>query len=252
MTKFRIYPYKQGSASAKKLAEALDGKVLKHVGSKYKPRLGDVVVNWGAAAPPVLAPATTLNADVRVAQDKLATFKALGAAGVRIPDCFEGRAAANAAPANVFPLMCRTVLRGHSGAGIVIANNAEELVDAPLYTRYVKKKDEYRVHVLRDKAFFIQRKARKLDNEQPNWMVRNLAGGFVFVECPAEEVPADIINQAVATIAALAIDFGGVDVIWNDKEGKAYVLEVNTACGLEDRTADRYQQAIVDLVADQG
>lgn len=250
MPKFRIYPYKQGSASAKKLAETLDGKVLKHVGSKYRPRLGDVVVNWGAGAPPVFAPATTLNADVGVAQDKLATFKALGAAGVRIPDCFEGRAAANAAPANVFPLVCRTKLRGHSGDGIVIANNAEELVDAPLYTRYVKKKDEYRVHVLKDQAFFIQRKARKLDNDKPNWLVRNLAGGFVFVECPADEVPADVVNQAVATVAALAIDFGGVDVIWNDKEGKAYVLEVNTACGLEDRTAERYKQALGNLFAD--
>jgi glutathione synthase/RimK-type ligase-like ATP-grasp enzyme len=214
--------------------------------------LGDVVVNWGSAAPPVLAPATTLNADVRVAQCKLATFKALGATGVRIPDYWEGRAAANDAPANSYPIVCRTVLRGHSGAGIVIAQNADELVDAQLYTKYIKKKDEYRVHVLKDKTFFIQRKARKLDNDNPNWLVRNLAGGFVFVEAPADEVPADVINQAVATVAALAIDFGGVDVIWNDREGKAYVLEVNTACGLEDRTADKYQQAFVDFVTDQG
>ena len=250
MTNFRVYPYKQGSKSAKALANALEGKVLKHAGSKYRPRLGDVVVNWGAAAPPAYAPATTLNPDVKVAGCKLATFKALGAAGVNIPDCFEGRAAADAAPPNVFPLVARTKLRGHSGDGIVICNKPEELVDAPLYTRYVKKKDEYRVHVLRDNAFFIQRKARKLDNEQPNWLVRNLAGGFVFVECPRDEVPADVINQAVATIAALALDFGGVDVIWNEKEGKAYVLEVNTACGLEERTADRYRQAIVDLFAD--
>lgn len=245
---FKVYPYKQGSASAKKLAEALDGKVLKHVGSKYKPRLGDVVVNWGAAAPPVFAPATTLNADVRVAQCKLATFDKLQAAGVRIPPHWTAKGGGD----GVFPVVCRTKLRGHSGDGIVIANNADELVEAPLYTKYVKKKDEYRVHVLKDKAFFIQRKARKLDNDKPNWLVRNLAGGFVFVECPGDEVPADVINQAVATVAALAIDFGGVDVIWNDKEGKAYVLEVNTACGLEDRTADKYQKAIADLVADQG
>lgn len=247
---YRIYPYKIGSASAKKLAEALDGKVLKHVGSKYRPRAGDVVVNWGAAAPPVFAPATTLNADVRVAQCKLATFRALTEAGVRTPDFTTDN------PRDVvafgYPVVCRTKLRGHSGDGIVIANNADELVEAPLYTKYVKKKDEYRVHVLKDKAFFIQRKARKLDNDKPNWLVRNLAGGFVFVECPGDEVPADVINQAVATVAALAIDFGGVDVIWNDKEGKAYVLEVNTACGLEDRTADKYQKAIADLVADQG
>jgi glutathione synthase/RimK-type ligase-like ATP-grasp enzyme len=254
MTKYRIYPYKQGSASAKKLAEALEGKVLKHAGSKYRPRLGDVVINCGSSALPVFAPATTLNTEVQVAQCKLATFKALSAAGVRIPDCFEGRAAANAAPANVFPLVARTVLRGHSGAGIVICNNVEELVDAPLYTRYIKKKDEYRVHVFSNGGpddafpFFVQRKARKLDVENPNWQVRNLEGGFVFVEAPINEVPQDVLDQAENALIALGLDFGGVDVIWNEKEGKAFVLEVNTACGLEDRTADRYKQAIADFV----
>lgn len=244
MTKYRIYPYKQGSASAKKLAEALGGKVLKHVGSKYKPKRGDVVVNWGAGAPPVLAPATILNADVRVAQDKLATFNALQDMGVSIPPI---ATSIDAAALLQFPVVCRTKLRGHSGDGIVIANNAEELVDAPLYTQYVKKKDEYRVHILKDNPFFVQRKARKLDHEQPNWLVRNLAGGFVFVECPEEEVPDDVVNQAVRAIAALGLDFGGVDVIWNEREGKAYVLEVNTACGLEDRTAEKYQQSLDNL-----
>jgi glutathione synthase/RimK-type ligase-like ATP-grasp enzyme len=255
MTKYRIYPYKQGSASAKKLAEALRGKVLKHVGSKYKPKRGDVVVNWGAGAPPVLAPATILNADVRIAQCKLASLIKLAEAGVRVPDFVADgvnrihpeRKVRDAVIDMGFPVVCRTKLRGHSGDGIVIANNAEELVDAPLYTKYVKKKDEYRVHVLKDNPFFVQRKARKLDHEQPNWLVRNLAGGFVFVECPEEEVPDDVVNQAVRAIAALGLDFGGVDVIWNEREGKAYVLEVNTACGLEDRTAEKYQQSLDNL-----
>lgn len=258
MTNFRVYPYKQGSKSAKALANALGGKVLKHVGSKYRPRLGDVVINWGASAPPAYAPATTLNADVRVAQCKLATFDTLQAAGVRTPPHWTVKGGGD----QTFPVVCRTKLRGHSGDGIVIANNADELVEAPLYTKYIKKKDEYRVHVIRGDAFFVQRKARKLDHEQPNWLVRNLEGGFVFTEVEKKDpvlleinpnpfaCPDDVINQALAAIAALGLDFGGVDVIWNEKEGKAYVLEVNTACGLEERTADRYRQAIVDLFAD--
>lgn len=246
MPKFRVFPYKQGSASAKVLAEAIDGKVLKHVGSKYRPRAGDVVVNWGAGNVPAFAPATTLNADVSVAQCKLATFKALAAAGVRTPAFTEDEEVAGQW---AFPVVCRTKLRGHSGDGLVIADNLDELVKAPLYTKYVKKKDEYRVHVFGDKAFFIQRKARKLDVENPNWQVRNLAGGFVFAEAAIDDVPADVLDQAVATIAALGLDFGGVDVMWNDKEKQAYVLEVNTACGLEDRTADRYSAVILDSVA---
>ncbi len=246
---FKVYPYKQGSASAKALAVALEGKVLKHVGSKYVPRKGDVVVNWGSANPPQLAPATTLNADVGVAQCKLKSFNALGAAGVRIPVCFTKKEAIGP---ESYPIVCRTKLRGHSGDGIVIVENAEQLVDAPLYTQYVKKKDEYRVHVMRHEddfdAFFIQRKARKLDVGNPDWRVRNLAGGFVFVETPLNEVPAEVIEQACHALKALKLDFGGVDVIWNDKEKKAYVLECNTACGLEERTAEKYRDALVRLI----
>lgn len=239
---FKIYPYKQGSASAKALALALEGKVLKHVGSKYRPRAGDVIVNWGAARFPNFKPATTLNSDVTDAQCKLATFKALSAAGVRTPEFVETRAEAARL---VFPVVCRTKLRGHSGDGIVIAEEQGQLVAAPLYTQYVKKKDEYRVHVFRDRAFFIQRKARKLDVEDPNWKVRNLAGGFVFAECDRGDVPDDVVDNAVRSIAALGLDFGGVDVMWNERERAAYVLEINTACGLEDRTADRYRAEMV-------
>lgn len=254
---FKIYPYKQGSASAKKLSNALDGKVLKRVGSKYKPKKGDVVVNWGAGELPDYNPAFVLNQDVRVAGCKLATFKALEESGdVRIPDWWDNR---DSITDEAYPVFCRTKLRGHSGDGIVIANSVDELVDAPLYTKYIKKKDEYRVHVLRDRAFFVQRKARKHDVENPNWKVRNIAGGFVFAEVPGPdgnrknfECPADAINQAVAAVAALGLDFGGVDVIWNEKEKQAYVLEINTACGLEDRTADKYQEAVVDFVQNYG
>lgn len=255
MPRFKVYPYKQGSASAKTLANSLEGKVLKHVGSKFKPRVGDVVVNWGSSAVPDFAPAATLNADVGVAQCKLASLRAMRDADVAVPrftHTKENVLDAIAFDGWSYPIVCRTKLRGHSGDGIVIAENAEQLVDAPLYTQYVKKKDEYRVHVMRHEddfdIFFIQRKARKLDVENPDWRVRNLAGGFVFAEQDLNDVPHDVRVQACAALKALGLDFGGVDVIWNEKEGKAYILEVNTACGLEERTADKYAEALNNLL----
>lgn len=245
MNKVRIYPYKQGSKSAKGLAEALGGKVLKHVGSKFVPRAGDVVINWGASNFGNFKPATTLNASTSVASNKLSAFKEMQGKGVRVPPF---KVSKREAGELAFPVVCRTKLTGHSGEGIVIANNKDELVDAPLYTQYVKKKDEYRVHVLNGKAFFIQRKARKLDVEEPNWQVRNLAGGFVFVEVQPNEVHADVLEQAMAAVPALGLDFGGVDVLWNEAERKAYVLEVNCACGLEERTAAAYRDAFVPII----
>src|SRR3546814_2808293 len=50
-------------------------------------------------------------------------------------------------PDEAFPIVCRTVLSGHSGVGIVIADNRDDLVPANLYVKYVKKKEEYRVHL---------------------------------------------------------------------------------------------------------
>lgn len=259
--RIKIYSYKVGSASAKALATALGCKVLKHEGSKYKPRKGDVVVNWGSSRIPDLGDATILNADVSSAACKLATFDILSGAGVRTP-CF----ATNLDEAEwdlYFPVVCRTVLNGHSGEGIVIAETPEELVEAPLYTEYVKKKDEYRVHVFNGEAFFVQRKARRLEVEEPDWRVRNLAGGFVFVEVPvvrndvgdhdyeAYDCPNDVIQQAGDAVEALGLDFGAVDVVWNEKEQQAYVLEVNTACGLEERTADKYAEEILNFIENE-
>lgn len=241
--KFKVYPYKQGSASAKTLATHLNGKVLKREGSKYSPKPGDCIVNWGSSSVPGFGPATVLNSDLSKAQNKLIAFEEFRNAEVSIPSYWTDR---NDIPLDVYPVLCRTVLGGHSGAGIVIASNPEELVDAPLYVQYVKKKDEYRVHVVKDKVIFVQRKARKLDVPNPNWMVRNLAGGFVFVDATGQ-APVPVIDQSIIALHALGLDFGGADVIWNDKTQKAYVLEVNTACGLEDRTAEKYAEAFNEV-----
>jgi glutathione synthase/RimK-type ligase-like ATP-grasp enzyme len=240
-----VYPYKLGSRSAKALAVAVGGKVLKHVGSKFRPRAEDTVINWGASNCPEFGGARVLNQHTETAQCKLKAFEAMGEAGVRIPSY---EVELEYAKQLHFPVVCRTKLRGHSGDGIVIAQVMADLVEAPLYTQYVKKKDEYRVHIVdgmyKCEAFFIQRKARKLENENPDWQVRNLAGGFVFVEEHIDDVPKDVITQAKKAIDALGLDFGGVDVIWNEHEGKAYVLECNTACGLEERTALHYADAL--------
>ena len=244
MTRFRIYPYKQGSASAKLLSQALGGKVLKLVGSKYKPRLGDYIINWGNSNLPEFDFYNVLNLNTRLASDKLISFRVFKDFDVSVPGFWTSKADI---PLEAFPVVCRTVLNGHSGRGIVIAKTPEELVEAPLYTKYIKKKDEYRVHCFKGRAIFVQRKARRLDVAEPNWHIRNVAGGFVFALQEIEEVPEQVIDQAILAVGALGLDFGGADVIWNEYQGKAYVLEVNTAMGLEQRSADFYAQAFENL-----
>ena len=61
------------------------------------------------------------------------------------------------------------------------------------------------------------------------------------------DLPEDCEKQAVAAVVALGLDFGAVDVVYNVKEQKAYVLEVNSAPGLSGTTLDKYVEVFKDV-----
>ena len=250
--RYRILSHNMASKGARQMAEALGGLLLRREGSTYRPRgdgQQDVIINWGVttaseyAQPGVVGRFYNLPEQVAWATNKLKFFRAMKyAAPEYIPEWWDNKADI---PDKAFPIVCRTVLNGHSGEGIVIAKSRDELVDAPLYVRYVRKKNEYRVHVGRTateyKVISVQRKARRLDVpvDEVNWMVRNHQNGFVFVRndfTPRRPV----IEAAKRALAVTALDFGAVDVIWNEHTNRAYVLEVNTAPGLEGTTIEDY------------
>lgn len=147
----------------------------------------------------------------------------------------------------------RNILNGNSGAGIrlVEPDSGEQLQKAPLYVMYVPKKQEYRVHVCGGEAVDVQRKARRKDVEDDaiNWKIRNHDNGFIFARNEGDVVPPDVITQAVRGVSALGLAFGAVDVIFNEKEQKAYVLEVNTAPGLSGATLDGYVKRFQDYLS---
>ena len=198
-----MLPYRTGSRSSRALVEALGGKRLRLTNSKYKYRDGDLFINWGNSSSgefvdkmtrhmeyPDSAVALNWHSVERVT-NKLQFFNNhKGSAW--LPEFWTNK---DEIPEEAFEhgVVCRTVLNGHSGAGIVLAHSRDDLCDAPLYVKYIPKKDEYRVHVGRrnrsagdgDSEFVVisvQRKARKLEvpDEEVNWKIRNLAGGFIF------------------------------------------------------------------------
>ena len=174
--------------------------------------------------------------------NKLKTFEKLKEANVAHPEWTTSKEEAAASIRNGRKIVCRTNLEGYGGAGIVIAETVEQLVDAPLYVRYVPKQEEYRIHVMNGEAFFVQRKARKMEvpDDQVNWKVRNLEG-FIYANQNVE-VAQEVKDLAIAAVGALLLDFGAVDIIVTNR-GKSYVLEVNTACGLAGTTLDKYSEA---------
>jgi hypothetical protein len=244
-TVFKIYPYKQGSKSAKALADALGGKVLKREGSSWvpNPRHNNVVINWGSSRIPAFDNAVVLNADnTEIVSNKLTFFRSFLNDAQTVPLYWTD---ADDIPDEAFPIVCRTILNGHSGAGIVIANSRDDLVDAPLYVKYIKKQDEYRVHLgLKPdgedfEAICIQKKMLRNGHENPNWKIRNHSNGFIYGR-EGFEPPACVLEAAISAMNCFALDFGAVDIIYNSHYDRAYVLEINTAPGLEGQTIQDY------------
>lgn len=242
-------PYKAGSGSIKLLKEATGFKALRKVNSRYRPRKGDVIVNWGLAhSPKGVILGLVYNMNIKVlneynsvarACDKIRAFKTMQGT-VSIPLFTTDRAVA--ASWFVKPgttVVCRTIVNGHEGRGIVLAESPDELVDAPLYTLYVPKKKEFRVHVAGNDVIDVTQKVLKKDHPDPDFRIRNTANGFVFKRNEID-IPEDVTKQAMIAVKVLGLDFGAVDVIWNEKYQKAYVLEVNTAPGIEGTTLQKY------------
>lgn len=245
----KVFPYKAGSCGAKELANALGARVLRRQGSKYRFREGDLVINWGARDCPFHGKGVANQPDtIEPAANKLTCFQMMKEAGVSIPRFWTNKADI---PDDAFPIMCRTKLQAHSGEGIVVAERRDQLVNAPLYTQYIKKKHEYRVHVIRrlgagTSIITVQRKAKKNDRDDANFMVRNLANGFVYVM--DDNTPQCVKDEAIKALESTGLAFGAVDVIYNEHQNKAYVLEINTAPGLEERTAKEYAKVFQQIV----
>lgn len=139
--------------------------------------------------------------------------------------------------------------RGEGRRGRGVVRRLRRVVDAPLYTKYVKKADEYRVHVFGGEVLDVQqkRKRQEVPNDEVDYQIRNLAGGWVFcrdnVDCP------DSVRElAVSAVRALGLDFGAVDIGFNRHDGIGYVFEVNTAPGVEGTTLDKYYAAFAQQI----
>lgn len=243
MAKPYIYPYLIGSHGAKALAEAL-GTIQVKSNGKYVPRSRHLVINWGSSVIPgwwgALGAARTLNKPQAVANatDKVRAFQLFSAANIPTLDWTTEQATARQWAEAGAKVVCRTLTRASEGRGIVIAGRANEVVAAPLYTRYKAKKYEYRVHAGAGMVFDLQQKRKRSGApEGGNKYVRNTKNGWVF--CRKDiNVPEVCQQAAISAVQSLGLDFGAVDIGYGE-QGVA-VYEVNTAPGLEGRTTTNY------------
>jgi glutathione synthase/RimK-type ligase-like ATP-grasp enzyme len=253
-----IFPYKMESEGAIALSKALGTKLIKREGSKFKGNKDKIVINWGAInMSDEVAKCTVINKPEAVAKasDKL-TFFNITKGNLDIPEFTVNAAEALKWVEEGLTILARTKLNGHSGDGIHIIYGKDDWDNlnhnpVKMYVKYIPKKDEYRVHVLGGKVLDIRRKALRADfhKEMVNWKIRNHKNGFIFAK-ENVNAPKEVYQNAIKAISLLGLDFGAVDVIWNNFRNKAYVLEVNTAPGLEGSTVDNYKAGFELLYKD--
>jgi len=257
-----IYSWNNVSNGAKALSEELNCMRIKHANSRFKPSPHKKVINWGASSVPnLLCDVFMFNEPDKVGacSNKLRfflnqTLPSL-AEPARLPQFTTDQGRAQEWLDEGRLVCVRHKLQGCGGDGLDIYSaptdpdkSCPKLPKAPLYTLYVKKKEEYRVHIFRGEIIDYQRKALSSKHEgEANFMIRNLANGFVFVR---ENVvlPKDVEKQALRAFNHSGLDFGAVDVVYNEKEGQAYVLEINCAPGLEGSTVKSYADAFLKVL----
>lgn len=254
-----VFPWDQISEGATAIAKQLDCQKILRNGSRYQPQPGDVIVNWGASDidAKFIRPkfgyhghdgVTVLNENVIGVLDKLLYFKRVEGNQYSPAAAYGKKGAAKLR----FPVLCRTKLKGCDGAGIVIAESEDQLVDAKLYVQLEPKTAEYRVHVGRDRdgkasIMGVQQKFLPRGGDK-DMRLRTTANGCYFVWTVDGE-PVQLPPQAVEAAFSVfdcfpELTFGGLDVIYDRKSGTAFVVEINTAPEMTPKACELYAEFI--------
>lgn len=247
MKPLRIVPYKPNSRGARLLAQKLT-ETLGYKVWRGKPKINQINLCWGYSKPVTeydLEHFINFPEVVSYSRDKRYTFQALEKAGVPHVPYTTTKEVAKAWQEAGKTVFARTAC-GQGGSGIQVVEPADELPEADLYTQYVKKSKEFRVHVFKDNAILVQEK-RKKSGVGADYLIRSHNNGWVF--CLKDIVEPDGLRVlGVNAIRALGLDFGAVDIIWNKLNDSLYVLEVNSAPGLCNTTVEVYANAICEAL----
>jgi glutathione synthase/RimK-type ligase-like ATP-grasp enzyme len=245
MTRVFINTYSYKSKSARTIRKGLGLTTFlkqRQEESRVTLRPSDIVINWGSAS------FWGTNCEIwndpskiNIIGNKLLFMQKAhgGRPGFRVPVWTTDPLVA----ADWNQSVARTTLRGTRGDGIVITQKGTEPPVASLYTRYIKKNEEWRVHVAFNEVIDATRKIRDPNREVTDWQVRSLRNGFIFAR-ESGEPPQQVKDAAIAAVAHFGLQFGGVDII-TTKKGTPVVLEINSAPALIGTTGERYVNAFL-------
>lgn len=252
-----IYPYNMGSEGAKLVSRALRVPLIKRERSRFVGSPRKTVINWGCQElPREVNKCRIINDPRKVATvaNKISFFRAVTAAkgrdrafvALNIP---RYAITANGAMDWGTDVVVRQNVSSSGGRGASVVQRGGRIPDAPLYTEYIKKEAEFRIHVVGGRVIDATRKVSRAGQEPRNWQIRSYDNGFIFQRegTDTHRGYRKACEQALLAMRAIGLDFGGVDVIYNQRDDRAYVLEINSAPGIEGTTVDRYKEAFMRI-----
>jgi glutathione synthase/RimK-type ligase-like ATP-grasp enzyme len=244
-----VTAYHDYSRSASRIRRRLGASKIREVPRSTKA----LIINWGSTKTFYTGPNfTILNNPAAVADctNKLSFFVAMQQAGVSIPPfTTSAREAVEWVQKGDLVLGRQTVV-GRGGRGIVQfdEDSIDTFLKCPLYTKYIKNKAEFRVHIFDGQIIDVQKKVlpRTIVRDESNIRVRSHRNGYIFARNDIE-VPNQVLDVAMAAFQTMqttrGLNFAAFDVIYNGYYNRAYVLEANTAPGLEGQTIESYVAA---------
>lgn len=149
-----------------------------------------------------------------------------------------------------FPILGRK-LHHKGGTDIMVTMQPEDVPTrmgqgAAFFTEFIPIQTEYRVWIYRRQHLGTYEKFLQYP-EKYKRVGRNYANGFAFRLVTANNIPREAVDIASKTVQGLGLDFGAVDIL-KGTDGKLYVLEVNTAPGVEGENR-QVIQSLVDKMA---
>jgi glutathione synthase/RimK-type ligase-like ATP-grasp enzyme len=254
-----IKPYAK-SNSAFKLARALGIQRLMPCATKfrmdmlvenYRYQEGDIIINWGCSGGNLNIPNSCLinsPAAVRLAVNKLSTFRRLFDTGVEIVNSSVNPEQARRWAEQGFKVFCRQRAEGRAGQGIVVAYSPGEVVPAKLYTKGEIIKREYRVHIIGGELIDLTAKALRRGGQASE--VQNRYNGYVYardtIQIP-DGVREGLIDLGIRAVSSLGLIFGAVDILRNTND-ELKVLEVNSAPGIMGIALEKYSKGFKKLL----
>jgi glutathione synthase/RimK-type ligase-like ATP-grasp enzyme len=215
----------KSSITAKKLGRILNCRAS----YKYLPRNRQFIINYGGKY-------RGANLNPNIITNKLTVSQILKENGIETPKTFTRE---DEIQDNIFPCLARRYYHSQ-GKDIIYIHNKQQLEecwnkDWDYLISYVNKTSEYRVHVLGDDIAMVNVKFTRDDYADP--IVRCKHNGWKQISYEGQWKER-LVEIAQKVLKVLNYDFGAVDII--RKKDKFWVLEINSAPGLEPRKLTVY------------